>query len=135
MKLGVSYSMLPVRAREVVHQEVHALARQVARELVHRHELGMHVGPELLLALRQLAPAFAVVALGAGSGCNASHAIGARSCGIEREQLEQDRRAGAGRADDEQRRVDRLGADRGPRLPLVLQPQPRLQHLQHLGRG
>ena len=49
-----------MRAGEVVREEVHALARQVARELVHRHELGMHVRPELLLALRQLAPALAV---------------------------------------------------------------------------
>lgn len=48
----------PVGGREVVRDQVMALAGQVARELVHGHELGMDVGPELLLALRELAPPF-----------------------------------------------------------------------------
>ena len=59
----------PVGAREVVHQEVHALTRQVARELVHRHEFGMDVGPELLFAFRQLAPALGVALVAQGMQC------------------------------------------------------------------
>ena len=45
MKLGVSYSIDQYGPGEVVREEVHALARQVARELVHRHELGMRCRP------------------------------------------------------------------------------------------
>ena len=124
----------PVRAREVVHEEVHALARQVARELVHRHELGMDVGPELLLALRQLPSALAIDRGIARHRQRMERLPRERRAqrGIEREQLEQDRRAGARRPDDEQRRVDRLGADRGRRVPRRLQPQPGLEHPQHL---
>ena len=50
----------PVRPREVEREEVHAFTRQIAREVVHRHEFGMDVGPELLLALRELQPAGAI---------------------------------------------------------------------------
>ena len=122
----------PVRAREVVHQEVHALARQVARELVHRHELRMDVRPELLLALRQLAPALGV-ALRARNGCSASHAYGARSCGSSASSSS--RIVVPVRGGPTTNNGASIGSrvDRGTRRPLALQTQPGLQHLQHFG--
>jgi hypothetical protein len=51
---------------------------------------------------------------------------------VEREQLEQDCRARARRAEHEDRRGDRLAQDRGPLGPGAREAQLGLQHAQHL---
>ena len=98
----------------------------------------MDVGPELLLALRELeSPGPIGRGIARRDRQRRERLPGERRAQIriEREQLEQDRRSGARRTDDEERRVDRLGADLGLPRPRVLQPQPRAQHPQHLAAG
>ena len=88
-----------------------ALDRQVGAQLVDGGELGLHVGPQLLLGLGHGVRAAASTAAG-GAGCSTSVAIGRAQARVEAEQLEQDRRARAGRAGDDDRGLDHLVGDR-----------------------
>ena len=97
---------------EAAGGEGDALDGQIGPELVHGQELGLDVGPELLLALTHLHPIrkacfgqwHRVQRLGAERG---------PQVGMQPQQLEQDRRARAGRAGDHHRRGHGLGGDRG----------------------
>ena len=111
-----------------------ALDRQVRAQLVDRRELGLDVGPQLLLGLGHGRPLGVVVPAGSDG---VQHVGGDRRAqpGVEAEQLEQDGGARAGRPGDDDRRLDHLLGHRRVAPPLLAQEEPGAQPAEQLLAG
>ena len=124
----------PVETGEAACGEGDALDGQVGPELVHGQELGLDVGPELLLALPRLqrvreagfGQRHRVQCLGADRGSQV---------GMQPQQLEQDRGARAGGAGDHQRGAHGLSGDLRGRVNGCGEQQPGAQRAQQLLLG
>ncbi len=95
----------------------------------------MDVGPELLLALRELqapGPVGDRVIVDERQRGERLPCVRRTELRVEREQFEENRRPRPGRADHEDRRFDRLGEDLRRSVPRVLQAEPGTKDAQHL---
>ena len=121
-------------AREARQREGHALDGQVGAELVDGRELGLHVGPELLLALRDGAQLLGVGAV-EGDRVDPLRSEGGARIRVEGQELEEDRRARARRPRDDEGRCDGLVRDGRVRVARVRDEEPRAQAAQELLSG
>ncbi len=124
----------PVSAAERRRRQRHALHREIRAQLVDRGELRLDVGPELLLALAHREARGEVLAR-RGNRMQRVGRARAPQVGIEPEELEGDRRAGPGRARDEDRRLDRLARDARIRVPDARELEPGAQAAEELLPG
>src|SRR5262249_20582263 len=111
----------PVVAAERGLLDRDALHRQVRGELVDRRELGLHVGPQFLLALGD-APVRVAPESRRRDRPERFLAERAARLRIEREELLEDRRTGAPGPRDHDRLLDLLPSDRG-RLAMALREE------------
>ena len=98
--------MLQWKPQKLPWVMVDALDGQVGAQFVEGLELGLDVGPELLLAFAEherLGKAGIAGGLGRGHGMQGLDGGGGPQIGVEGEQLEEDGGAGAGRAGDDHR--------------------------------